>query len=159
MRYFILAVICVMLSVDVHAQGKYNNVIANADFPTEFIANDLDGAIVLRAWAKGRNRPDAKKKARKNAVHDVIFVGVKGAGLASKPLLLEVNAEEKYEDYFNAFFADDGPYAEFVSIQDKKIGSNKRYTTKVNTSYATTVTVYRAALKQKLIADGILKQK
>lgn len=90
---------------------------------------ELDGSITVRVTGAGRNRLDAKEQARKNAVYNVIFKGVKVIGknsTLSRPLVYEVNAEEKYEAFVNAFFADGGKYLEFTSMEDRRAFSNKR---------------------------------
>lgn len=48
----------------------------------------------------------------KNAVWTVIFDGIREgvAGCNMRPLVTEANARERYEDYFNTFFADGGDY-------------------------------------------------
>ena len=85
---------------------------AFATFETECLGTELDGSQTLRSWGKGKDKADAIEQAKKNAVRDVIFKGINaGSGECSKkPLILEVNAQEKYEYYFNAFFKDGGAY-------------------------------------------------
>ena len=71
---------------------------------------------------------DAMQKARKNSVRDVIFNGVREGkqDCEQRPLVAEVNAREKYEKYFNTFFADDGPYKEFVTTEDERLAQRVR---------------------------------
>lgn len=66
---------------------------------------ELDGSQTLRVQGYGRNRSDAKEQAMKNAVWAVIFDGIRDGveGCNMKPLVTEVNAKERYEDYFNLF--------------------------------------------------------
>ncbi|MEI7596368.1 MAG: hypothetical protein WCK02_11520 [Bacteroidota bacterium] len=130
---------------------------------TECMGVELDGSQTLKAWGSGRNRADAIEQAYKNAIRDVLFTGIlEGKTECSvKPLVPEVNAQEKYEDYFNKFFADGGTYKEFVSEKDgskyhievvkqrEKSGSQEMY--------GVVVRVLRAELKQKLKTDNILK--
>ena len=81
-----------------------------------------DGSQTLKAWGNGRNRLDAVEQAKKNAVRDVIFKGITEGNKECniKPIIFEVNAEEKYENYFNSFFADGGAFKNFVSLKTKK---------------------------------------
>jgi len=74
---------------------------------------------------------------------------------------MEVNAQQKTEAYFNTFFADGGPYKQYITSQDgsdlhfeviktrKKAGSQK--------TYRVIIRVLSPKLKQKLIEDKILK--
>ncbi len=131
------------------------------DYQSKIIATELDGSYTIRAFGRARNAADAYVQAQKQAVRDVIFKGVVSATSQVKdlkPLLLEVNAEEKYEDYFNAFFADGGEYRKFASSKEKRTLSSNWNRTDTQSTAQVTVCVFRNELKQKLIEDGILKQ-
>jgi hypothetical protein len=131
---------------------------------------ERDGSQTLKAYGMGRNRIDAATQARKNALHDVIFKGISSGSreCEARPLLLEVNAEEKYRSYFNTFFTDRGPfydwgnYSRFVSLRDERF--IQRITRSASTRnadqdvYSVIVRVMREELRQQLITDGILKQ-
>ena len=124
---------------------------------------ELDGSVTLKAWGNGRNRADAVEQAKKNAVRDVIFINILEGkqDCAKKALLLEVNAEEKYEDYFNKFFADGGEFKNFITLKDERIGekiSRDRKKARESVTHGLVVRVLRSELKSKLIADGIIKQ-
>lgn len=119
---------------------------------------ELDGSQTLRVQGYGRNRADAKEQAKKNAVWAVIFEGIRdGAeGCNMRPLVTEVNAKERYEDYFNIFFTDNGPYKEYVSLKDTKYRSGGRSKDRVGYSYDLTIRVLRAQLKARLKADNVI---
>ena len=124
---------------------------------------ELDGSQTLKAWGNGRNRADAVEQAKKNAVRDVIFKGIiEGKqDCNQKPIVFEINAQEKYEDYFNAFFADGGEYKNFISLKDERIFdkiSRDRKKTSESVTNGIVIRVLRAELKKKLITDSIIKQ-
>jgi len=132
-------------------------------YKTECMGVELDGSQTLKAWGDGRNRLDAIEQAYKNAVRDVLFNGITNGKTDCnvKPVVFEVNAQEKYEDFFNKFFADGGAYKEFVSEKD---GSkyhievlNERKQSGSQEKYGIVVRVLRAELKQKMISEGIIK--
>jgi len=132
-------------------------------YKTECMGVELDGSQTLKAWGNGRNRADAVEQAKKNAMRDVIFNGIREGKQEcnQKPLIFEVNAQEKYEDYFNAFFADGGEYKNYVSLRDERIGnklSRDRKKTSESVTNGLIVRILRAELKAKLIADNIIKQ-
>ena len=104
---------------------------------------------------------DAYEKAQKQAVRDVILLGVESSDATVKPLkalLLEVNAEQKYEDYLNAFFAEGGPWQNYCNLRQRRILSSNFARTDAQVVAQVSVTVFRNELKARLIADGILKQ-
>lgn len=126
----------------------------------EFLNTELDGSMTLRAYGQGRNRIDARTQARKNAVYQVIFEGVNVPNnpSLSRPLIYEANAQQRYEEFFNAFFADGGEYTRFVNKKDKKDDTNEKSWGGTQTKISTTVTVERARLKAYLKEQGIIKE-
>lgn len=139
-----------------------SNVSTSSYYPstTTYMNDESDGSLTLRAYGHGRNRNDAIEQAAKNAVRDVILKGVNvpGNALLSKPLVTTVNAEEKYQSFFNTFFADGGEYTRFVTSQDRRFGSNNKESNTMQVKMSTTVRVLRAELKQYLIEKGLILQ-
>lgn len=135
------------------AQGVY------ARTSVRCLGVELDGSQTLRVQGYGRNRADAKEQAMKNAVWAVIFDGIREGveGCNMRPLVTEVNARERYEDYFNIFFADNGAYKEYVSLRDTKKRSAGKEKDKVGYSYDLTIRVLRAQLKARLKADNVIE--
>lgn len=119
---------------------------------------ELDGSQTLRIQGYGRNRSDAKEQAMKNAVWAIIFDGIRDGveGCNMRPLVTEVNAKERYEDYFNLFFADNGEYKKYVSLRDTKKRSGGRSKDKLGYAYDLTIRVLRAELKARLKADNVI---
>ncbi|MBQ7210463.1 MAG: hypothetical protein IJS05_06175 [Paludibacteraceae bacterium] len=157
--FFSLGLLTVLLA----ACGSHRSQ-AYYDYESKVIATELDGSYTIRAWGRGRNAADAFVQAQKTAVYDVIFNQIQFAtGTANttsgvlKPLLLEVNAKTKYEDYFNVFFADGGEYKNYCSLKEKRSLSTKYQKTNAQTQAQVTVCVFRKELKEKLIQDNILK--
>lgn len=137
---------------------KSPSVKAFYTFDTECMGNEMDGSVVLRTWGQGHSRSDAIEQAKKRAVYDVIFEGVRKGQCSFKPLVFEVNAREKYQDYFDTFFSDDGDYKKFINMDATKMGSGVKAESKTRNSYALVVRVLRSDLKQKLIDDNILNK-
>ena len=138
-------------------------------YQTECVNVELDGSQTVKAYGMGRGRVDAVEQAYKNAVRDIIFKGISSgsAECESRPLILEVNAEEKYRSYFNAFFVDRIPagrrmnYSYFVSMRDERFIYHVNRPVTQNRDqdvYSAIVRVQREALRQQLIKDGIIKQ-
>ena len=70
---------------------------------------------------------------------------------------MEVNAQEKYEYYFNVFFRDGGDYKKYVTMEDENRTSRIRAKHSTQENYGVVVRVKRAELRQRLIDDNILK--
>lgn len=155
MRFNCIILLMLLLSTTLVAQSSG----LFADIETECLGVELDGSETLRVWGVGRNKQDAVEQAKKNAVQHVLFVGVRkgNKGCNTKALLLEVNAEQKYQYYFNLFFKDGGEYLKYISMEDKRSFSNQKKKNKVQSMYGVTVRVLRSELRQRLIDDHILK--
>lgn len=159
-KIFATCLISMVLAV---SSCRTNTEIANAysfaTFETECLGVELDGSQTLRAWGKGKNKADAIEQAKKNAVRDVLFKGINaGSGECNKrPLILEVNAQEKYEYYFNKFFADGGEYKKYISSEDENKTSRIKAKHSTQENYGVVVRVKRAELRQRLIDDNIIK--
>lgn len=154
MKKLLILLICAMSLLNVYAQK--NPVYARSSI--RCLGVELDGSQTLRVQGYGRNRSDAKEQAMKNAVWAVIFDGIReGAqGCNMRPLVTEVNAKERYEDYFNLFFSDNGEYKKYVSLRDTKKRSGGRSKDKLGYAYDLTIRVLRAELKARLKADNLI---
>ena len=139
-----------------------NNNTGKISFESECMGAELDGSQTIKAWGTGRNYSDACEQAKKNAVRDVLFKGIKKGSSECNSLALILNQDVKIknEDYFNVFFADGGKYSQFVNTKDeqipKKIKREKEKNVDQNT-HAIVLRVLRSTLKKQLINAGIIK--
>lgn len=138
-------------------------VNGNFTYESECLGITLDGSHTIKAYGTGKNYLVAAKQAKKNAVRDILFNGInKGTNDCNpRPLVPEVNAQEKYERFFNAFFADDGDYQKFISSEDENIRSKAKSrvtTTENGVVVGVVVRVLRADLSNYLYRQEILKQ-
>ncbi len=157
--HIILLAFAFLLSFGAQSQRK-TTVAGNYSYETECLGVELDGSQTLRVWGTGRNKKDAVEQAKKNAVREVLFKGIRGGGECEvKPLVTEVNAEDKYANYFNKFFRDEGLYKFFVNLKDEKVINRIFRESKVSKNTVTipvVVRVQRAQLKEQLLQDNIL---
>jgi hypothetical protein len=142
--------------------SSQKKIAGNYTFKTECLGIEMDGSQTVKSWGNGRNRFDAIEQAKKNAIRDVLFNGIiEGKSDCEKrPVVPEVNAQVKYETYFNKFFADGGEYKNYVSMKDEQIGlkvTREQKGGRESVTLASVIRVLRPELKQKMIADGILK--
>ena len=83
------------------------------DFPSRCLGVELDGSSTIECYGKGRNYLDASEQAKKKAVYDVVFYGIKegNGGCNANPLVFAPSAQEIYSDFISNFFKDGGKYA------------------------------------------------
>lgn len=153
-KELLISIMSVVLSISAFAQTR--TVYDRSSISCMGI--ELDGSQTLRVLGYGRNRADAKEQAMKNAVYAVIFYGIRDGvqGCNTRPLVTEVNARERYEEYFNIFFADDGEYKKYVSLRDTKKRSADRSKDKLGYNYEMTIRVLCPELKARLKSDNVI---
>ena len=141
------------------AQG---NIYGHYEYKTECLNIEQDGSQTVMAWGQGRNRLDAVAQAKKNALYDVIFNGIRdGAGGCDvRPLVPTVNARRVYEDFFNKFFSDGGAFQKYVTVQDERIDQKlirNRARTRNDVTNGFVLRVLRPALKEYFQQEMIIK--
>lgn len=143
------------LNFSIQAQGAYY------DYQARCLGVELDGSATIECFGKGRNYWDAAEQAKKNAVNAILFTGIKegNGGCSRDPLILSSSVRELKQDYFAVFFADNGPYKDYVSLKDERIMNKiKRNAkkSKVMQQRQVVVRVDKIGLKKKLKEDGII---
>lgn len=126
---------------------------------TEGISVGMDGKETVRAVAKGRDKVDAIQQCMKKAVYDVTFKGITSGSTTvdSRPVLSNPMLRDRYEDYFNLFFADGGDFMQYVSLDNQKKSTVKVYKNKEFCAVDMILVVDRAGLRNRFIHDNILK--
>jgi hypothetical protein len=133
---------------------------ADYNYSVRCLGLELDGTMTLESFGKGRNYLDATEQAKKNAVRAVIFEGIRAGSseCTRDPLILSRIAPVKYEEYFAAFFKDNGEYLKFVSMKDEKISNKIKRNVKKSEEFQqrkVVVIIDRLALKRKFQTDNI----
>lgn len=126
---------------------------------TVSLGNNGDGTITVRAWGTGSNREAAIQQSMRKALRDVIFTGIKkgsNPGPAAQPLVGEVNAEERYARYFEAFFSG----TEYLKFVKEEGGNAPRIKSDglSREAYGVVLVIDRSALRRQLIEDGVLSE-
>jgi hypothetical protein len=127
-------------------------------FETECLGVELDGSQTVRAWGLGKNNADAIEQAKKNALRDVLFNGIRNGKSDCNlvPLVVEVNAQKKYAKYFYNFFSNYRVYSKYISSRD---GSFKeKHSSENEVTYAITLRILNEQLKNQLIKDKIINK-
>ena len=129
------------------------------DAPSQLLSSNYDGTFVIRTQVRARNAAIAFTDAQRKVVQEVIFDGIQSAHSGTeglKPLCCDKNAKEKHEDYFRVFFQDNGPWKKYVDLRDKRTTTTRYQRDGRQMIETVTVSVDRAALKDRLVADGII---
>ena len=151
----ILSIVILLLTTPISAQifNKQKKTASYYNYETECLEDKLDGSFILQAWGKGSDKSEAIDQAKRNVLNDILFNGVQ-KGCQLLPLIVEVNAKTKYQNYTYRFF--DKDYEDFIHIEKSPKSLNK---SRKQTSYGIKVRVRREAIRQKLITDNIIKKR
>lgn len=129
-------------------------------YEIEAFAAPYKGSCDIKVWSYGPDAITARDQATKNAVHGVIFRGIPGNVEkrlnALPPLVEDIMAEQTHKAFFDAFFADGGPYRRFAT-RTMADGNDEilRYDRK-NYKVGVIVTVQYDALRKALEQQGIV---
>ncbi len=161
MKYFLFLIFLayILLPNKILCQNKLGG---NYTFETECYGSEMDGSLTVKAWGNGKNRSDAIEQAKKNAVRDVIFKGIQQGkpDCDRSPLITEPHVLEKNKEYFYKFFADGGEYKNFISKKDEKVSDKikrDKKNARESVTHAIVIRIKSFDLKNKLIADGLIK--
>lgn len=125
-------------------------------YDTECLGKNLDGTQLVKSWGTGMDVKEARENAYKEALRDVLFKGIRNGSEECKvsPLITEVNAMQRHEEYFNSFFSSNGDYRDFIEEQNKKPFKNEDSNKKQ--AFGFTLLIDMQSLKSQLQQDQIL---
>jgi len=146
-----------MLAMSSCAEQKQLN--SSYTYKTECLGVEFDGSQKVVAYSGKRNREDAIEEAKKVALREILFSGLREGkpDCDVKPILNEANAYANHEEYFIRFF--NSAYKTYALYIEERAGQKAKQQQKVkdvaqSTGYV--LKINRPELKKKMIADGIL---
>ena len=74
------------------------------------------------------------------------------------PVVDEANARQKYQDYFDKFFADGGAYAKYVTTKGQKKNAQDELQGAGYKTFGIIVVVDRSQLKKRYQSDNVIAQ-
>lgn len=85
------------------------------------IGSGNGGSIRITAYGFGKTNNLAVENAKKNAIQEVIFKGIKAgnAGCPSRPIVEDIN--KRQTTYFTDFFRENGNYLQFINLTGDQI--------------------------------------
>jgi len=163
-RKMILIIILLTLSItSVFAANKARKKSfkswENYEITTEKVG--VDGTKFVKVWGFGTSKDNAIMAAKKNSVHACIFRGLPGSATAMSTPAICTNPDvlDSYEEYFQNFFEDGGPWLAYVTLTTDGVpsGTDVRKV-KGGKKVGLYVSVMYDNLKKKLESDGIVRK-
>lgn len=154
----IAAFIMVLCLISCRNKQIVSDSYAYFDFKPTLISASPSGLLTIRSWGTGPNKASAIKEAKKNAISSILFKGFDTSNsYMAQPLINEVNARERYAEYFDRFFSDGGEYENFVKETSSTDGSRIEAKSKGRQNHSVIVSVDRNSLQKQLRRDGVIK--
>lgn len=157
-----IAMLCLAALMVVLTGCRGKQTVANSlsyyNFDSTLVNVSPSGELTVRTWGSGPDRASAINEAMKNAVAEALFTGYPTSNsYMAKPIVLEVNARERYAPYFDRFFANGGEYAKFV--REASTTDKSRVESKSNgrQNYSVTLLIDGNGLRSQMRNDGIIK--
>ena len=114
------------------------------------------GTYLCKVSVYTKNGKTTEAELKKAAVHGVIFRGVTGGnGVASQKAMANPMVEQEKAEFFEQFFAENGPYLAYANVEPTSISRSKM----ANKEYRVTavVTVSKDELRKFLEKAGIVR--
>jgi hypothetical protein len=139
-------------------QAQKDRDPASYNYEVQFIKTGLEGTELFKVYSYCKKEKDCFEYAKVNALKAILFKGIPGSGL-QRPLVSDPGAEDKFRDYFKAFFSEGGKYLNFVAISnDGSIEDDDRLKVGKQLKIGVVVSVQKANLRRELEAAGIIKK-
>ena len=115
MRNKLIIVFSVLILIS--CKVKTPSISGYYEYESECVGISRDGFQVVKTWGTALNHNQAIFNARKNAVDDIIFKGIRNGngGCDTKPLISKPNFKRNNQPYFDDFYASNGAFQDFVS--------------------------------------------
>ena len=165
LKHYLSILFLFVMGLTVNAQWKKNKAnedtkIWRYDLECEGIAKQ--GSKLVKVWSYSKNPKHAISRGMKNAVHGIIFKGYAGGGqgcTSLKPLVKSADTEEKFKEFFDAFFADGGEYLKYVSAAtDGSIAPGDRLKiSRREYKIGVIVNIQYDQLRKRLESEGIIR--
>ena len=123
-----------------------------------------DRTAIVKAWGKGKTVADAKEDAKRTAVYCILFRGLASSESVSSsnlyPIVNKPGVEQEHYDYFEAFFAKNGKYQQFVRFADEegRLGVGDAIRTSDGYKVGVVVVINKMLLRTEMENSGIIKK-
>lgn len=132
------------------------NTLANQRLVTGVTSSRSEaGFVYLRANGFGKKANDAEQEAIRNAVSAVLFQGVPSTSL-KRPLINQPGARQAFREFFDPFFADEGPYLDYAVVMSESMKDRVKIKRGIQRSIM--LKVNYTQLQRMLEQQGIIKR-
>lgn len=161
----ILFITIFAFSLNTNAQKRKNKKTKDTHewrYELDCMGTGKQGTYLIKVWSYSKKPRLAIEKAKRNAVHGVIFKGFaagKQGCKSQKPLARNSNLENEKKSFFTVFFKDGGKYMKFVTASnDGAVAAGDRLkVSKKMYKIGIVISVNKDELRKELENAGIIK--
>ncbi|WP_271405800.1 hypothetical protein [Tenacibaculum soleae] len=161
----ILFITIFAFSLNTNAQKRKNKKTKDTHewrYELDCMGTGKQGTYLIKVWSYSKKPRLAIEKAKRNAVHGVIFKGFaagKQGCKSQKPLARNSNLENEKKSFFTDFFKDGGKYMKFVTASnDGAVAAGDRLkVSKKMYKIGIVISVNKDELRKELENAGIIK--
>ncbi len=143
-------------------KSKIETVSGYFDYETECVSVDRNGFQTVKAWGIGMNEKEAILNARRRAIDDILFKGIRGGNSSCeiRPIISNPNKRRDNINYFNRFYAPKGLFEQYAGLPDenwlrRKLKINKRNDGKL--AYEIIIEVDFMGLREQMKRDNLIQ--
>ncbi len=162
MKKIVFLSILVSAMVASGCKSKIETVSGYYDYETECVSVDRNGFQTVKAWGIGMTEKEAILNARRRAVDDILFKGIRGGNSSCdiRPVISNPNKRRDNMNYFNRFFAPQGLFEQYAGLPDenwlrRKLKINKKNDGKL--AYEIIIEVDVMGLRGQMKRDNLIQ--
>ena len=161
----ILFITIFAFSLNTNAQKRKNKKKKDTHewrYELDCMGTGKQGTYLIKVWSYSKKPRLAIEKAKRNAVHGVIFKGFaagKQGCKSQKPLARNSNLENEKKSFFTGFFKDGGKYMNFVKASNEGAvaAGDRLQVSKKMYKIGIVISVNKDELRKELENAGIIK--
>ncbi len=152
MKYVFLLSASLFLSAVIFFFSNCRTASLPPESESACIGTANDGSIIVKAWGYGQTQRGAIENAKKNAVQDVLFKGIKSgqSGCPTRPIVEDISKRDNA--YFKNFFKAEGAYLQFVNLSTDAVPDRVKVGSRIKAGMY--VIVDHRRLKKQMESDN-----
>ncbi len=161
-KHLNILVLCACALIVVSCKSKIETISGYFDYETECVSVNRSGLQTVKAWGIGMDEKEAILNARRRAIDDVLFKGLRGGNSSCnmRPIVSNPNAKINNEQYFNQFYAPKGDFEKYAGLPDenwlrRKLKVNKK--SEGEHAFEIIIEIDMQGLKSHLRNDNIIQ--
>ena len=162
MKNTTIVILCISIFSIIGCKSKIDTISGYYDYETECVSVDRSGYQTVKAWGIGLDEKEAIMNARRRAVDDILFKGIRGGNSLCdmRPIISNPNKRRDNVNYFRRFFDANGPFENYAGVPDENWLRRKMKVNKKNEgrlAYEIIIEVDLDGLRDQMKRDNLIQ--